>query len=77
MSSTKFEFLILLTQKALYKLLRKKSKFLWRHEQDLAMEELKKILKSPPALKQVEYNSGRPVIVTVDTSPIAIGWAIG
>ena len=62
---------------ALYKLFRKKSKFLWKHEQDLAMEELKKILKSPQVLKQVEYNSGRPVIVTVDTSPIAIGWAIG
>ena len=41
------------------------------------MEELKKIFKSPPVLKQVEYNSGRPVIVTVDTSPIAIGWAVG
>ena len=62
---------------ALYKLLRKKSKFLWKHEQDLAMEELKKILRSPQVLKQVEYNSGRPVIVTVDTSPIAIGWAVG
>jgi len=62
---------------ALYKLLRKKSKFLWKHEQDLAMEELKKTLKSPPVLKQVEYESGRPVIVTVDTSPIAIGWAVG
>ena len=62
---------------ALYKLLRKKSKFLWKHEQDLAMEELKKILRSPQVLKQVEYNSGRPVIVTVDTSPIAIGWTVG
>ena len=62
---------------ALYKLLRKKSKFLWKHEEDLAMEELKKILRSPQVLKQVEYNSGRPVIVTVDTSPIAIGWAVG
>ena len=62
---------------ALYKLLRKKSKFLWKHEQDLAMEELKKILRSPQVLKQVEYNNGRPVIVTVDTSPIAIGWAVG
>ena len=62
---------------ALYKLLRKKSKFLWKHEQDLAMVGLKKILKAPPVLKQVEYNSGRPVIVTVDTSPIAIGWAVG
>ena len=36
---------------ALYKLLRKKSKFLWKYEQDLVMEELKKILKSPPGLK--------------------------
>ena len=62
---------------ALYKLLRKKSKFLWEHEQDLAMKELKKILRSPQVLKQVEYNSGRPVIVTVDTSPIAIGWIVG
>jgi hypothetical protein len=41
------------------------------------MEGLKEILKSPPVLRQVEYDSGRPVIVTVDTSPIAIGWAVG
>ena len=61
----------------LYKLLRKGRKFLWSHEQDLAMGELKKILESPPVLKQVDYNCKRPVIVTVDTSPIAIGWAIG
>ena len=40
------------------------------------MEELKKILKSPPVLKQIEYNNGRPVIVTINTSPIAIGWAV-
>ena len=50
--------------------------FLWKYEQDLAMKELKKTLKSPPILNQVEYENGRPVIVTVDTSPIAIGWAI-
>ncbi len=61
----------------LYKLLRKKNKFLWRDEQDMAMTELKKILESPPILKQVDYNCKRPVIVTVDTSPIAIGWAVG
>jgi hypothetical protein len=41
------------------------------------MEGLKEILKSPPVLRQVEYDSGRPVILTVDTSPIAIGWAVG
>ena len=41
------------------------------------MEGLKEILKSPPVLRQVEYASNRPVIVIVDTSPIAIGWATG
>ena len=61
----------------LYKLLRKRVKFLWQREQCLAMEELKRTLESPPVLKQVSYDCGGPVIVTVDTSPIAIGWAIG
>ena len=61
----------------LYKLLRKGTKFKWEQKQEVAMEGLKEILKSLPILRQVEYDSGRPVIVTVDTSPIAIGWAIG
>ena len=56
----------------LYKLLRKGTKFKWEQKQEVAMEGLKEILKSPPVLRQVEYDSGRPVIVTVDTSPIAI-----
>ena len=30
-----------------------------------------------PTLRKVDYKCGRPVIVTVDTSPIGIGWAIG
>jgi hypothetical protein len=41
------------------------------------MESLKEILKLPPILRQVNYECDRPVVVTVDTSPIAIGWAIG
>ena len=61
----------------LYKLLRKGTKFKWGQQQELAMEGLKEILKSPPVLRQVDYDCGRPVIVTVDTSPIATGWAIG
>jgi hypothetical protein len=36
------------------------------------MEGLKEILKSPPILRQIEYDCSRLVIVTVDTSPIAI-----
>ena len=58
--------------KPLYKLLRKGTKFKWEQKQEIAMEGLKEILKSPPILKQVEYDSSRPLIVTVDTSPIAI-----
>jgi hypothetical protein len=57
--------------------LRKGTKFKWEQKQEAAMEGLKEILKSPLVLRQVEYDSGRPVIVTVDTSPIAIGWAVG
>ena len=41
------------------------------------MERLEDILKLPPILRQVNYDCDRPVVVTVDTSPIAIGWAIG
>ena len=41
---------------AFYKLLRKKNKFLWKHEQDLAMEKLKNILKSPPVLGVVSID---------------------
>jgi len=61
----------------LYLLLRKGTKFKWEQKQELAMEGLKKILNSPPILRQVDYEFGRPIIITVDTSPIAIGWAIG
>lgn len=28
-------------------------------------------------MRQVDYDCGRPIIFTIDTSPIAIGWAIG
>ena len=28
-------------------------------------------------MRKVDYKCGRPVIVTVDTSPTGIGWAIG
>ena len=61
----------------LYNLLRKGTKFRWGQKEEIAMESLKEILKLPPILRHVNYDCDRPVIVTVDTSPIAIGWAIG
>ena len=41
------------------------------------MQALKGMLRSAPVLQQLEYESQRPIMLTVDTSPIAIGWAVG
>lgn len=57
--------------------MRKEKRFEWDKEQELAIEGLKVVLQSPPMLRQVDYNYRRPVIVTIDVSPIAIGWTIG
>jgi hypothetical protein len=37
---------------------------------------LKEISKSPPVLRQIEYDFGKPVIVTIEISSIAIGWVV-
>jgi hypothetical protein len=37
------------------------------------MKGMKEILKCPPIFRQIEYDSRWPVIVIVDTNPIAIG----
>ncbi|KAL3684155.1 hypothetical protein R1sor_002177 [Riccia sorocarpa] len=56
---------------------RKRHKFRWEERHVEAMRRLKVLLSSSPVLERVDYNCGRPVILTVDTSPIAIGWAMG
>ncbi|KAL3676831.1 hypothetical protein R1sor_026779 [Riccia sorocarpa] len=61
----------------LYALLRKGVRFVWREEHSLAMKRLKEVLKSSHCLRPLDYNCGRPIIVTVDTSPKAVGWAVG
>ncbi|KAL3698023.1 hypothetical protein R1sor_012099 [Riccia sorocarpa] len=61
----------------LYALLRKDVRFVWREEQKLAMKRLNEVLKSSHCLRPLNYDCGRPIIVTVDTSPKAVGWAIG
>ncbi|KAL3687991.1 hypothetical protein R1sor_014300 [Riccia sorocarpa] len=61
----------------MYELLRKGKRFRWETRQGEAMARLKHALVSSPTLRRIDYQCGRPVIVTVDTSPIAIGWAVG
>ena len=41
------------------------------------MEALKESLSSPPVLKPLVYNNEQPIILTVDASPFATGWAVG
>ena len=55
-------------------LLRKGKKFEWKPEHTKAMKKLKKTLRRAETLKKLSYD--RPIIVTVDTSPIGIGRVI-
>src|SRR5918911_362793 len=60
----------------LYQLTRKNQKFCWSLEKTQAIKKLKGLLLSAPTLRKAVYD-GRPIIITVDTSPIGIGWAVG
>ncbi|KAL3686784.1 hypothetical protein R1sor_013093 [Riccia sorocarpa] len=61
----------------LYELCRKDVKFKWTEKHAESMRKLKELLSTSPFLGRIDYKCGRPVILTVDTSPIAIGWAVG
>lgn len=58
---------------ALVKLTRKQHPFEWGPEQKAAQEDLKTALLTSPALRPLDYTSGAPIILSVDTSYIAIG----
>ena len=61
----------------LYQLLRKDQRFLWSDSHIKPMQKLKCLLQSSPTLRKVDYECGKPVIRTVDTSPTGIGWEVG
>ena len=56
--------------------LKKRKKFEWRDEHTNVIRRLKKLLLKAPTLRKVEYTEGKPIYVTVDTSPTGIGWVI-
>ena len=60
----------------LYGLLKKISRFLWTNVHIDAIRQLKEILLNAPVLLKARYDSQHPIIVTINTSPIKIGWAI-
>ena len=61
----------------LYDLLRKNVRFVWTDVHAKAMKLLKEALLSPPILRPLRYGDFLPIIVTVDSSPHASGWAVG
>jgi hypothetical protein len=58
---------------ALYK---KDAKYIWTEECTASFNKLKKLISSPPALRPIDYKSDNPIIVSVDTSKIAIGFIL-
>jgi hypothetical protein len=61
----------------LYDLLRKNVRFVWTDIHSKAMQLLKEALLSSPILRPLKYGNFSPIIVTVDSSPHASGWAVG
>jgi hypothetical protein len=57
----------------LIKLTRKQHPFEWGPEQKAAQQDLKITLLTLPALRPLDYNTDSPIILSVDTSYIAIG----
>ena len=60
----------------LTELTRANTPFVWTERRQEAMDELKMAISSPPVLANIDYKCGRPVILAVDTSVIAIGYII-
>jgi hypothetical protein len=61
----------------LVKLTRKDAPFEYGPEQVAAQEDLKQALLNSPALRPIDYTSDMAVILSVDTSYIAVGYILG
>ena len=60
----------------LVKLTRKEAEWEFGSDQLNAMDDLRKALLASPALRPIDYTSSAPVILSVDTSHIAVGYIL-
>jgi hypothetical protein len=50
--------------------------FIWTERQQDAFDQMKEVITSAPALRPVDYSSDNPVILSVDSSQIAVGFIL-
>ena len=60
----------------LTELVRKEADFEWTPERQKAFDTLKHIVASAPALRPIDYTSMQPIILSVDSSKIAVGFIL-
>lgn len=60
----------------LTELYRKDVEFIWDERRELAFQTLKEIITEAPVLRNIDYSSELPIILSVDTSFIAIGFIL-
>ena len=60
----------------LTELVRKEIEFEWDNRREAAFQKLKIAVTSPPALRPINYGSDQPVILSVDSSKIAVGFIL-
>jgi len=60
----------------LTELTRKGTEFIWTDRHQEAFDTMKKIITSPPVLKPIDYTSDNPIVLSVDSSQIAVGFIL-
>jgi hypothetical protein len=60
----------------LVKLTKKDTELVWEDEQQRAFDDMKLCVTNAPVLRPLDYRSGRPIVLSVDTSYIAIGYIL-
>ena len=60
----------------LTELVRHDAEFVWDDRREAAFQALKEAITSPPALHPIDYTSDRPIVLSVDSSIIAVGFIL-
>ena len=60
----------------LTELIRRDIEFEWNERRQAAFDQLKQAITTPPALRAIDYQSESPVILSVDSSYIAVGFIL-